>query len=116
MDRNWTDVAIVLFPWIGGGAAIVFLLLLFGTRLLQREPGSSSHSPRATDDVRLIGGTIDQAKRLVDLVRSADARAGHAPEILSRGISRRCKLLKTQVKICVAGCRDGIRHWLVTAA
>ena len=33
----------------------------------------------------LIGGTIDQAKRLVDLYRSADARAGHAPEILSRG-------------------------------
>ena len=41
MDKNWTDVAIVLFPWIGGGAAIVFLFLLFGTRLLQSEPGSS---------------------------------------------------------------------------
>ena len=41
MDKSWTDVAIVLFPWIGGGAAIVFLILLFGTRLLQSEPGSS---------------------------------------------------------------------------
>ena len=28
----------------------------------------------------LIGGTIDQAKRLVDLYRAAGARAGHAPE------------------------------------
>ena len=37
----------------------------------------------------LIGGTIDQAKRLVDLHRSAGARAGHAPEILSLGINRR---------------------------
>ena len=34
MENNWTDVAIVLFPWIGGGAAIVFLfLLLVGTQL-----------------------------------------------------------------------------------
>ena len=41
MDKSWTDVAIVLFPWIGGGAAIVLLILLFGTRLLQSEPGSS---------------------------------------------------------------------------
>ena len=41
MDKNWTDVALVLFPWIGGGAAIVFLFLLFGTRLLQSEPSSS---------------------------------------------------------------------------
>jgi len=47
MDKNWTDVAIVLFPWIGGGAAIVFLFLLFGTRLLQSEPGSSRWHDRA---------------------------------------------------------------------
>ena len=47
MDKNWTDVAIVLFPWIGGGAAIVFLFLLFGTRLLQSEPGSSRWRDRA---------------------------------------------------------------------
>ena len=41
MDKSWTDIAIVLFPWIGGGAAVVLLILLFGTRLLQSEPGSS---------------------------------------------------------------------------
>ena len=41
MDKSWTEVAIVLFPWIGGGAAIVFLFLLLGTRFLQSEPGSS---------------------------------------------------------------------------
>ena len=41
MDKSWTEVAIVFFPWIGGGAAIVFLFLLFGTRFLQSEPGSS---------------------------------------------------------------------------
>ena len=35
----------------------------------------------------LIGGTIDQAKRLVDLYRAAGARAGHAPETLSLGIT-----------------------------
>ena len=41
MDKSWTDVAIVIFPWIGGGAAIVLLILLFGPRLLQSEPASS---------------------------------------------------------------------------
>jgi len=41
MDKGWTDVALVIFPWIGGGAAIVLLVLQFGTRLLQSEPGSS---------------------------------------------------------------------------
>ena len=41
MDKSWTDVALVIFPWIGGGAAIVLLVLQFGTRLLQSEPGSS---------------------------------------------------------------------------
>ena len=43
----------------------------------------------------LIGGTIDQAKRLVDLHRSTGARAGHAPEILSLGINRRYLWPKT---------------------
>ena len=43
----------------------------------------------------LIGGTIDQAKRLVDLHRSAGARAGHAPEILSLRINRRYLWPKT---------------------
>lgn len=38
---NWTDVAIVIFPWIGGGAAIVLIILLFGTPLFQSEAGSS---------------------------------------------------------------------------
>ena len=41
MDKGWTDVALVIFPWIGGGASIVLLVLQFGTRLLQSEPGSS---------------------------------------------------------------------------
>ena len=41
MDKSWTDIAIVLFPWIGGGAAVVLLILLFGTRLLQSELGAS---------------------------------------------------------------------------
>lgn len=41
MNKSWTDVALVLFPWIGGGAAVVLLVLLFGTRLLQSEPGAS---------------------------------------------------------------------------
>ena len=35
----------------------------------------------------LIGGRIDQATRLVDLYRAAGARAGHAPETLSLGIT-----------------------------
>lgn len=39
MDSGWTDIAIALFPWIGGGAAVVLLILLFGTRVLQSEPG-----------------------------------------------------------------------------
>ena len=41
MNRSWTDAALVIFPWMGGGAAIVLLILLFRTRLLQSEPGSS---------------------------------------------------------------------------
>ena len=41
MDKNWTDAAIVIFPWVGGVAAVVLLVLLFGTRLLQSEQGSS---------------------------------------------------------------------------
>ena len=41
MDKSWTDVALVIFPWIGGGAAIVLLVLQFGTRLSQSELGSS---------------------------------------------------------------------------
>src|SRR3954451_23347452 len=41
MANGWTDVALVLFPWIGGGAAVVLLILLFGTRLLQSEPKAS---------------------------------------------------------------------------
>ena len=41
MDKSWSDVAILIFPWIGGGAAIVLLVLLFGTQLLQGESGSS---------------------------------------------------------------------------
>ena len=41
MNRSWTDAALVIFPWMGGGAAIVLFILLFGTRLLQSEPGSS---------------------------------------------------------------------------
>ena len=41
MDSSWTNVAIVLFPWIGGGAAVVLLILLFGTHVLQSEPGTS---------------------------------------------------------------------------
>src|SRR6188768_719423 len=38
MKWSWFDLA---FPWIGGVAAIVLLALLFGTRLLCSEPGSS---------------------------------------------------------------------------
>ena len=49
MDKSWTDVALVIFPWIGRGVAIVFLFLLFGTRLLHSEPGS----PRWHDRVWL---------------------------------------------------------------
>jgi len=49
MDKGWTDVAIVLFPWIGGGAAVVLLILLFGTRLLQSEPGSARWYERECD-------------------------------------------------------------------
>lgn len=41
MDKSWTDVALVIFPWIGGGAASVLLVLQFGTRLSQSELGSS---------------------------------------------------------------------------
>jgi hypothetical protein len=41
MAKSWTDVALVIFPWIGCGGAIVLLVLQFGTRLLQSEPGSS---------------------------------------------------------------------------
>lgn len=36
MTWSWLDVA---FPWIGGAAAFMLLLLLFGSRLLQRDPG-----------------------------------------------------------------------------
>jgi len=36
MTWSWLDVS---FPWIGGVAALVLLLLLFGTRLLQRDRG-----------------------------------------------------------------------------
>jgi len=41
MDKSWTDVAILIFPWIGGGAAIVLIALLFGTCYLQRDPSTS---------------------------------------------------------------------------
>jgi hypothetical protein len=41
VEKGWTDVALVLFPWMGGGAAIVLLVLLFGTRVLQSGQGSS---------------------------------------------------------------------------
>ncbi|HEY1216443.1 MAG TPA: HXXEE domain-containing protein [Bryobacteraceae bacterium] len=35
MTWSWLDIA---FPWIGGAAALVLLLLLFGSRLLQSDP------------------------------------------------------------------------------
>lgn len=35
MTWSWLDIA---FPWIGGAAALVLLLLLFGSRLLQSNP------------------------------------------------------------------------------
>ncbi len=38
MKWSWIDIA---FPWIGGGAAVVLLVLLFGTHLFRSEPGSS---------------------------------------------------------------------------
>jgi Protein of unknown function with HXXEE motif len=38
MEWSWLDLA---FPWIGGIAAVVLLVLLFGTQLLRGEPGSS---------------------------------------------------------------------------
>jgi Protein of unknown function with HXXEE motif len=38
MEWSWIDLA---FPWIGGLAALVLLVLLFGTNLLRSEPGSS---------------------------------------------------------------------------
>lgn len=41
MGTGFSGVAIVIFPWIGGAAAGVLLALLFGTRLLQSEPGVS---------------------------------------------------------------------------
>jgi len=41
MHESWTLRAIVVFPWIGGAAAVVLLILLFGTRLLRSEPSLS---------------------------------------------------------------------------
>jgi Protein of unknown function with HXXEE motif len=38
MKWSWIDIA---FPWIGGAAAAVLLILLFGTHLFRSEPGSS---------------------------------------------------------------------------
>jgi hypothetical protein len=38
MQWSWIDIA---FPWIGGVAAVVLLILLFGTHLLRGEPSSS---------------------------------------------------------------------------
>jgi hypothetical protein len=38
MKWSWIDIA---FPWIGGAAALVLLVLLFGTHLLRSELGSS---------------------------------------------------------------------------
>ena len=38
MTWSWIDIA---FPWIGGAAAVVLLVLLFGTRIFRGEPGSS---------------------------------------------------------------------------
>lgn len=38
MKWNWIDIA---FPWIGGAAAVVLLVLLFGTQLFRSEPASS---------------------------------------------------------------------------
>jgi hypothetical protein len=38
MKWSWIDIA---FPWIGGVAAVVLLILLFGTHLFRSEPGSS---------------------------------------------------------------------------
>jgi Protein of unknown function with HXXEE motif len=38
MKWSWIDIA---FPWIGGAAAAVLLVLLFGTHLFRSEPGSS---------------------------------------------------------------------------
>jgi hypothetical protein len=35
MTWSWLDVA---FPWIGAAAALILLLLLFGSRFLQRDP------------------------------------------------------------------------------
>ena len=57
MDKSWTDVALVIFTWIGGGAAIVLLVLQFGTRLLQsdcalgslRTGGAACSSDRSHD-------------------------------------------------------------------
>ncbi len=43
MNWGWLDLA---FPWIGVGAAVVLLALLFGTNLLRSEPTSSRwHDP-----------------------------------------------------------------------
>jgi Protein of unknown function with HXXEE motif len=38
MQWSWIDIA---FPWIGGAAAVVLLVLLFGTNLFRSEPDSS---------------------------------------------------------------------------
>jgi hypothetical protein len=41
MHQSWTSYAIQIFPWVGGGAAIVLVILLFGTQYLQSQPGVS---------------------------------------------------------------------------
>lgn len=46
MNKATIDTAFQTFPWIGGAAAIVLLILLFGTRRLRSAPnGSRWHDP-----------------------------------------------------------------------
>jgi hypothetical protein len=41
VNETTIDTAFRMFPWIGGAAAIVLLILLFGTRVLQSRPDAS---------------------------------------------------------------------------